>query len=553
MIDIKKLSTYKYLKYFPIPLLEDLITGQVIPFIGSGFSRNADIPMGKEMPNWNKLGELIANDLPTDFNYSNPVEAISTYEQEYSRAKLIEKFNELLLTGIIKPGKAHIAFSKIPFELVCTTNFDFLIENSYEQSSVYCRPIIDEEHLAINNINKNDVSLLKLHGDLHHPTRLIATEEDYDGFLHTYPMLSTFLANLLITKTCLFIGYSLDDPDFRQVWQLIKDRLGKLRRQAFVISIGASKQDILKYERRGVKVISIPASKKKSYATILEEVFIEIKEFWNKELPSYSTVTDENTKIQLSLNSDSYSRLCFFSVPLKYISIYKKYIFPIVQDYNFVPITADEIIQPGDNFLATISSLINKASITIVDISSNTTRSELGMILNNSKKREHIIIIDDNYNNIPLEIANIEILKRPLNFLEDIDNFIISFGNRFRSIAANTQEGIDSEARRLFNKSEYAAAVIASVTLFEDVLRQILNKRDDKYAHSYSLAKLLSIAYEQNLIQERQINDLKEWINIRNTFVHTSNRQMTKQFADEIITSIELAINNIRNHQRVNT
>ena len=212
MLDNKKVKSYLYLKYFPIPFLEDLIRGQVLPFIGAGFSRNATIPEGKEIPDWSKLGELVAKDLPSDYDYSNPVEAISAYEQEYSRTKLIEKFNELLLTGIIRPGKAHIAFSKIPFELVCTTNFDFLIENAYEQSSVYCRPIIDEEHLAINNINRKDVSLLKIHGDLHHPTRLVATEEDYDGFLHRYPMLATFLANLLISKTCFFIGYSLDDP-----------------------------------------------------------------------------------------------------------------------------------------------------------------------------------------------------------------------------------------------------------------------------------------------------------------------------------------------------
>jgi hypothetical protein len=50
MLDSKKIKSYTYLKHFPIPFLEDLIRGQVIPFIGAGFSRNADIPKGKEMP-----------------------------------------------------------------------------------------------------------------------------------------------------------------------------------------------------------------------------------------------------------------------------------------------------------------------------------------------------------------------------------------------------------------------------------------------------------------------------------------------------------------------
>ena len=40
--------------------------------------------------------------------------------------------------------------------------------------------------------------------------------------------MSTYLANLLISRTALFIGYSLDDPDFRAIWQVVKDRLGRL-------------------------------------------------------------------------------------------------------------------------------------------------------------------------------------------------------------------------------------------------------------------------------------------------------------------------------------
>ena len=70
--------------------------------------------------------------------------------------------------------------------------------------------------------------LLKLHEDVHHPARLVLTEEDYDAFLDKYPLLATYLANPLITRTAVLVGgYSLDDPDFRQVWQVVGERLGK--------------------------------------------------------------------------------------------------------------------------------------------------------------------------------------------------------------------------------------------------------------------------------------------------------------------------------------
>ena len=37
---------YKYIPSIPKNLLNDLINNKVIPFIGAGFSKNADIPVG---------------------------------------------------------------------------------------------------------------------------------------------------------------------------------------------------------------------------------------------------------------------------------------------------------------------------------------------------------------------------------------------------------------------------------------------------------------------------------------------------------------------------
>jgi hypothetical protein len=49
--------------------------------------------------------------------------------------------------------------------------------------------VVDEEQLSINASNAGTL-LLKLHGDLRHPNRLIVSEADYDGFLASYPLLA---------------------------------------------------------------------------------------------------------------------------------------------------------------------------------------------------------------------------------------------------------------------------------------------------------------------------------------------------------------------------
>lgn len=129
--------------------------------------------------------------------------------------------------------------------------------------------------------------VLKIHGDLNHPSRLVITEEDYDTFQEKYHLMYEHIANLLISKTPLLIGYSLEDPDLRQIWQILGARLGNLRRSAYAILVGVHSVDVERYERRGVKVISLP-DETATYGDILSTLFQEIREYWlENKIPEY--------------------------------------------------------------------------------------------------------------------------------------------------------------------------------------------------------------------------------------------------------------------------
>ena len=193
---------------------------------------NATLPPPAKMPLWADLSKSFSEDL-TDYSPNSVLDAISAYEHEFGRARLIERLAELLHINRAQPGIAHREFCSLPFDIVCTTNFDFLLEKQYDlerQDNRTIHPVVDEDQLSIN-VGTAGTLLLKLHGDLRHPKRLVVTESDYDGFLTEYPLIATYLANQLITKTAVFVGYSLDDPDFRQIWHLVgKDLHVKLFR-----------------------------------------------------------------------------------------------------------------------------------------------------------------------------------------------------------------------------------------------------------------------------------------------------------------------------------
>lgn len=55
------MKKYKYIDSFPKPFLEDLINNRCLPFIGAGFSKNADIPKGKRMLDWHTKTTVTAS------------------------------------------------------------------------------------------------------------------------------------------------------------------------------------------------------------------------------------------------------------------------------------------------------------------------------------------------------------------------------------------------------------------------------------------------------------------------------------------------------------
>lgn len=101
---------YKYISSIPKTLLNDFVNNRVIPFVGAGFSKNADIPAGRSMHDWNEIGKLVASEI-TGYDYdNNAIDALSYYEDLYSRTKLVEFLMKELHFGKIQPGATYKAF-----------------------------------------------------------------------------------------------------------------------------------------------------------------------------------------------------------------------------------------------------------------------------------------------------------------------------------------------------------------------------------------------------------------------------------------------------------
>ncbi|HSS76547.1 MAG TPA: SIR2 family protein [Thermoanaerobaculia bacterium] len=534
-----------YLAHFPEPFLEDMVQGRCLPFIGAGFSLNAKIPKGKKMLDWDGLGKKVAAALP-EYQYTSAVEALSAYSHEFTRVKLVELLSSALLITTIQPAKTHEEFCRLPFERVVTTNFDFLLEQAYARISKYCIPLISEDQLAMGD-SQAGVRLLKLHGDLHHPNRLVVTEEDYDSFLTTLPLLATHLSSLLIDHTAFFIGYSLDDPDFRQIWQVVKERLGTLRRPAYVLQVGSPSHTVARYERRGVKVINLPKTPTRSYGEILEIVFRELLEYWSSKVISLSTATEPEPQAELSLPSSAQSRLAFFSVPTRYAAVYKARIYPIAERYGFSPIMATDVATPGDSIMAKVYALIERSAIVVADLSSPNTMLEVGMVLSKGGMAKPLILITEDQAGVPFDVAGHQVIRRPRSLDEESPAFIKAIESAFADAFSRISASLEDEPNRLIAKKEYRAAVIAAFSLLEHDLRQLFELSGlDIFASRSTLGMLLEYARKEEVFSVKEYKNIRDLVTVRNRIAHTRS-EVTAAQAKTIVREIAGATAKLRN------
>lgn len=504
----------KLLKYFPAPLLGELIEGRWLPIVGAGMSLNATLPEGASMPLWDGLGRAVADDIP-GYAYTGAVDALSAYEQTFGRRELVNRLHRDLLVGAASPGETHRAFCRLRFDRVVTTNIEFLLERGYEIAGERFEVVVEEEQLPIPAARGTTV-LLKLHGDLRHPKRLVVTEGDYDHFLADYPVLATHLSSLLIERVPVFFGYSLDDPDFRQILATLKSRLGKMLPTAYAVTVGTSPQVVARYERRGIKVVNLPRGRS-SYGTTLAEAFTELDEFWRANVLNEVRFTEEAPLAQIRSTPESEpSRLCYFSIPLALLAFYRDEVFPLAEQAGLVPVSGFDVEVEQGNRLAATRALIQRSGFAVVDMSEGGGSVELGIVLEVVGTESVLVVSSTAPRGIPSDIG-IDVVLRPKSLREDREGFLDQIANWFDLRAVQADRGLD--ARRLLESKEWSAALIASVSELEVLLREQATGLVTPQKLRRGLPTLRQLIMALRL-EDPLLGRLLDWVAIRNSVLH---------------------------------
>lgn len=350
------------LAHLPRPLLDDFKAGRWLPIVGAGLSIGAEGCAPATMPTWEQLGASLAAELPGRYSEHDPVEAISAYEQAFGRRQLAARVMDALFVGRARPSATQLAFARLSFENVLTTNVEQLLEDAYRLVRGPVLPIVEDGQLRLTN-PYDTPTLVKLHGDIHHPRTLILTEDDYDNAHLTRPLMFTWLASQLISRTGVLIGYSLGDPDVRMILAGLRRALGATPPDLWVLTMGANQIAADRYRRRGVRVVNLPESLGWGQ---LENIFNALADLGRTSAGSSISGTTSVVDAAITL-SQPVDTFVFFLVHPDRLRLYTEFVFPSVIEAGLVPVSRADVRAERGFSVAATDALLRVAGAVVVE------------------------------------------------------------------------------------------------------------------------------------------------------------------------------------------
>jgi hypothetical protein len=214
---------------WPRSLIAEIAERRCIIVMGSGASAGCTSEDGNiRPPDWETLLkdalQLVRNDSDTEFaeqliNEKEYLDAAQIIVDNINSADFTQFLRDRFVNPNFSPSEIHKIIHDLDLKIVLTTNYDdiydrYCLQGPANRGHNVCRYY--EDH-AINDIRSTTRLILKAHGCISHPAKVVMTRASYFEARREHTSFYAILDALFLTNTLLFVGCSLSDPDIQLV------------------------------------------------------------------------------------------------------------------------------------------------------------------------------------------------------------------------------------------------------------------------------------------------------------------------------------------------
>jgi SIR2-like protein len=239
-------------------LKPELVSGNVVAFVGAGLS------VGAGLPDWyNLISELAQNvkyELPPPKWITGDmlIDAAQYYINRQGLHSLVMFLKDRLDTTNNKPTAAHQALARLPISLVFTANYDDLLERAYKEAGKRVQVVVNDRAIPFMRRDPDVVNIIKLYGDLDQPETIVLARHQFEAFFLQRPQMIKLLETELGRSTMLYLGWSHSDPHFNLVFGELLVRFGQFMRAGYAVMFDISEAQQRELERKQIRIVQLP-------------------------------------------------------------------------------------------------------------------------------------------------------------------------------------------------------------------------------------------------------------------------------------------------------
>ena len=273
---------------------------QLVLFVGAGAS------VASGMPTWSEAIKVVSSRL-------NGIESAldnTLIPQHYYNARGKKEYTNLMRSifhydDYLKTNAIHDCILRFKTDTIITTNYDTLIEQAAEDNNEVIEVICKDSDLPYRTGRKE---LIKMHGDFQNDN-FVLKEDDYLSYSRNFRLIENYIKSIIGTKVVLFIGYSFNDPDVKQVFSWTKDILHGDFQRAYLIESGKPYEvnEFNYFKNFGINVIYASMVTKNAFQNDLTKNLVNVLE-WLLDEPEKKGLESVYNELRVFESFDYISR-----------------------------------------------------------------------------------------------------------------------------------------------------------------------------------------------------------------------------------------------------